>query len=109
MARSTSWNQVLLFGVLGALGCLAGAVLGEGWINAIQPLKPKDAAVVSVVQSPADVAAPRATTVQPVPPPTDPPADLTPRRKAAAPDPPPALKKVLAEAGAHVGFIEITL
>src|SRR5262249_48771369 len=110
MSRSASRNQVLLFGLLGALGCLGGAALGEGWINSIKPLKPEDAQVRSVsIVEPPEVSAPRPTAVKPVAPPADPPADLTRRRDTPAPELPPELRKALDKAGAHVGFIEIAL
>ncbi len=43
MNLSAAWKKVLLFGVFGAVGCLAGWLIGEGYLFAADSLMPADA------------------------------------------------------------------
>lgn len=86
-------KKILSFGILGAIGCLLGAVAGELVLVGAGSEKPapnqeQSATTASIV------------TRTPAPPPLS---------AAPAPPPPPAFAKALERAGAHTGDIQLSL
>lgn len=51
--KITGWKKILLFGLLGALGCLVGWLVGEFWLAAVLPPQPdEETATPAIVFSP---------------------------------------------------------
>jgi hypothetical protein len=105
MSRSSSRGKVLTFGLLGALGCLAGSIAGE-------PLYFRSTASTSdtvvITRAPKEPPPLLTPTKKPAPPPVLPPALSAPKRKEPSP-PPPELKERLDRYRAKEGYIEISL
>jgi GYF domain 2 len=123
MKMASDVRKVLLFGILGAAGCLMGWAIGEPFLNLAMPATDSTSAA-SLVSKPAlpaldEAAAPR-------PPVAPPPIELAAVRTAAppaspaapkiaatavaeSPPPPPDFEKRLQKAGAKSGDVQISL
>ena len=81
MAASHDRRKITTFGILGALGCLAGWAIGEGFLALALPLIQEEQAAPSLTSRPKEIAP--VVVTQPTPPP--PPQPAIPQRSVAAP------------------------
>ena len=123
MKTASDVRKVLLFGLLGAAGCLLGWAIGEPFLRLAMPAT-DSAHAASLVSKPAlpalgEAAAPQ-TSVAPPPieltavrtaaPPASPAAPkIAPTAVAEAPPPPPEFQQRLQKAGAKSGDVQISL
>ncbi|MCS7016949.1 MAG: DUF2135 domain-containing protein [Gemmatales bacterium] len=114
-----SSRKVWVFGVLGALGCLAGWLVGEEFLALAMPTPKEGTAQVALVSKPELPEAPRLELAKPAPPPLPslrvdeavkpPPPGVPVLQAGKPPPPPPEFEKRLAEAGAKTGDVQISL
>jgi hypothetical protein len=124
MSLLAGGKKVLVFGLLGAAGCLAGWGAGEGFLGFAMPAKGDDAPPPSLVSKPAappplaaaGAPAPKPAELPAAPPPaaprSAPPAALPaapPAGSAEPAPPPPELAKRLEREGAKSGDVQISL
>jgi hypothetical protein len=81
-----AWKKLVIFGMLGAAGCLIGSAVGEVYLQAAQAV----AASTGVDQGPSLISSQATDTAEPPPPPNE-------------------FKERLEKAGAHTGDIQISL
>jgi hypothetical protein len=111
MSRPSFLNKVILFGLLGGVGCLVGAGAGEAWIAASDAWRPPVPAGQreEVITRPPEVTAPKSAEVRAAPSAPELPPALPAETKKVAADFPPEIRATLASHGAHVGEIEVCL
>jgi hypothetical protein len=122
MKTASDVRKVLLFGLLGAAGCLMGWAIGEPFLRLAMPAT-DSASAASLVSKPAlpdlAVAVPKApappppidlAAVRTVAPPASPTAPkIAPTAVAEAPPPPPDFQQRLDKAGAKSGDVQVSL
>lgn len=99
-------NKSLFFGLVGAVGCLVGCLLGEGYWLGIDRVLPKGQAGGSLAD-PARAPALEAIDVAATEPP--PPLEVAPPRASPPRPVPPEIQRRLVRFGAEAGEIEVSL
>src|SRR4051794_16378059 len=114
--KSAAWKKVFLFGVFGAVGCLAGWAIGEPYLYAVLSAteSPKAGRAPSLISKPVAPPAeePGTAPKRPVAPPSEQ-GSTTITKPVAPPSTPPPLpddlRKPLEAAGAKSGDVKLSL